>query len=108
MKLKELNETKLGLAAFECAEMSQDWRVYLGTRSVKPCHMDIIYTNSWHDPIVEAKLLRLLSMVQGYKPALGLPAPATTAAASSVFRVGYNADMIPAAPTASLISARSD
>ena len=63
---------------------------------VKPdVTMDVIYTNSWHDPIVEAQVAQTLTdgdavMGQHWTP----PLP-TTAAANGVFQVGYNADMIP-------------
>lgn len=113
LKLKELNETKLGyVAAFECAEVVSGLTAfYLGARSVNPdVTMDVIYTNSWHDPIVEAQVAQTLidggcKVISQHSDST---APATTAETNGVFQVGYNADMIPAAPKASLISARSD
>lgn len=113
MKLKEVGETKLGyVAAFECAEVVSGLTAfYLGARSVCPeATMDVIYTNSWHDPIKEAQVAQTLidggcKVISQHSDST---APATTAEAKGVFQVGYNADMIPAAPNASLISARSD
>jgi basic membrane protein A len=113
MKLKELGETKLGyVAAFECAEVVSGFTAfYLGARSACPeATMDVIYVNSWHDPIAEAQAAQTLidggcKVISQHSDST---APATTAEANGVFQVGYNADMIPAAPNASLISARSD
>ncbi len=113
MKLKELNETKLGyVAAFECAEVVSGLTAfYLGAKSVTPnATMDVIYTNSWHDPIAEAQVAQTLidggcKVISQHSDST---APATTAESNKVFQVGYNADMIEAAPNASLISARSD
>ncbi|NLM73931.1 MAG: BMP family ABC transporter substrate-binding protein [Clostridiaceae bacterium] len=113
MKLKELGETKLGyVAAFECAEVVSGFTAfYLGAKSVLPeATMDVIYTNSWHDPIKEAQVAQTLidggcKVISQHSDST---APATTAEANGVFQVGYNADMISAAPKASLISARSD
>lgn len=113
MKLKELNETKLGyVAAFECAEVVSGLTAfYLGAKSVKSdVTMDVIYTNSWHDPIAEAQVAKTLidggcKVISQHSDST---APATTAESNGVFQVGYNADMISAAPKASLISARSD
>lgn len=113
MKLKELNETKLGyVAAFECAEVVSGLTAfYLGAKSVNPdVKMDVIYTNSWHDPIAEAQVAKTLidggcKVISQHSDST---APATTAESNGVFQVGYNADMIEAAPKASLISARSD
>lgn len=113
MKLKELNETKLGyVAAFECAEVVSGLTAfYLGAKSVNPdVTMDVIYTNSWHDPIAEAQVAQTL--IDGGAKVISQhsdsTAPATTAETNGVFQVGYNADMIEAAPNASLVSARSD
>jgi len=113
MKLKELGETKLGyVAAFECAEVVSGFTAfYLGAKSVLPeATMDVIYTNSWHDPIAEAQAAQTLidggcKVISQHSDST---APATTAESNGVFQVGYNADMIPAAPKASIISARSD
>lgn len=113
MKLKELGETKLGyVAAFECAEVVSGLTAfYLGAKSIVPeATMDVIYTNSWHDPITEAQVAQTLidggcKVISQHSDST---APATTAESKKIFQVGYNADMISAAPNASLISARSD
>jgi basic membrane protein A len=113
MKLKELGETKLGyVAAYPYAEVISGYTAfYLGAKSVLPeVTMDVIYTNSWHDPVLEARAAQTLidggcKVISQHSDST---APATTAASNGVYQVGYNADMIDAAPTASLISARSD
>ncbi len=113
MKLNELSANKLGyVAAFECAEVVSGLTAfYLGARSVCPqVTMDVIYTNSWHDPIKEAQVAQTLidggcKVISQHSDST---APATTAESKGIFQVGYNADMISAAPNASLISARSD
>jgi basic membrane protein A len=113
MKLNELKETKLGyVAAFAFAEVISGYTAfYLGAKSVCPdATMDVIYTNSWNDPVVEAQVAQKLidggcKVISQHSDST---APATTAGDNGVFQVGYNADMIEAAPNASLISARSD
>lgn len=113
LKLKELGETKLGyVAAYPYAEVISGYTAfYLGAKSVLPeVTMDVIYTNSWHDPVLEAQAAQTLidrgcKVISQHSDST---APATTAASNGVFQVGYNADMIEAAPTASIISARSD
>jgi basic membrane protein A len=113
LKLKELGETKLGyVAAYPYAEVISGYTAfYLGAKSVLPgVTMDVIYTNSWHDPVLEAQAAQTLidggcMVISQHSDST---APETTAASNGVFQVGYNADMIDAAPTASLISARSD
>jgi basic membrane protein A len=113
MKLNELGQTKLGyVAAFPFAEVISGYTAfYLGAKSVCPdATMDVIYTNSWNDPTLESQVAQKL-IDGGYKVISqhsDSTAPATTAETNGVFQVGYNADMISAAPKASLISARSD
>jgi basic membrane protein A len=70
--------------------------------------MEIMYTNSWNDPTVEAQVAKALiekgcDVVSQHSDST---APATTAEDNGVWQVGYNNDMIDAAPNASLISAR--
>jgi len=113
LKLNELGETKLGyVAAFPFAEVISGFTAfYLGAKSVCPdATMDVIYTNSWHDPVVEAQVAKTLidggcKVISQHSDST---APATTAADNGAFQVGYNADMISAAPKASIISARAD
>jgi basic membrane protein A len=113
LKLNELGETKLGyVAAYAFAEVISGYTAfYLGAKSVCPeATMDVIYTNSWHDPVVEAQVAKTLidggcKVISQHSDST---APATTAADNGAFQIGYNADMIEAAPTASIISARAD
>ena len=113
MKLNELGETKLGyVAAFPYAECISAYSAfYLGAKSVCPeATMDVIYTQQWNDPTTEAQVAQKL--IDSGCVVLGQDADstatATTAENNGVFQVGYNSDMIEAAPKASLISARSD
>jgi basic membrane protein A len=113
LKLNELGATKLGyVAAFPFAEVISGYTAfYLGAKSVCPdVTMDVIYTNSWHDPVVEAQVAKTLidSGCKVISQHSDSTAPATTAEDNGVFQIGYNADMISAAPKASLISARAD
>ncbi|MGE4213818.1 MAG: BMP family ABC transporter substrate-binding protein [Anaerotignaceae bacterium] len=104
---------KLGyVAAYPYAEVISGYSAfYLGAKSVNPdVTMDVMYTNSWNDPTTEAKVAQALidggcDVISQHSDST---APATTAEANGVWQVGYNADMIEAAPKASLISARSD
>ena len=100
------------VAAFPFAEVISGYTAfYLGAKSVNPdVTMDIMYTNSWHDPTVEAQVTQALidrgaDVISQHSDST---APATTAEENGVWQVGYNNDMIPAAPEASLISTRID
>lgn len=104
---------KIGyVAAFDFPEVISGYTgFYLGAKSVNPdIEMLVMYTNSWNDPTVEAQVAKAL-IDQGCD-VIGQhcdsTAPATTAEQNGVFQVGYNSDMIPAAPNASLVSARID
>ena len=102
---------KLGyVAAFPFAEVISGYTAfYLGAKSVNPdVTMDIMYTNSWNDPTVEAQVAKALiekgcDVISQHSDST---APATTTEDNGVWQVGYNNDMIEAAPKASLISAR--
>ncbi len=104
---------KLGyVAAFSFAEVISGYTAfYLGAKSVNPdVTMDIMYTNSWNDPTVESQVAQALiergcDVISQHSDST---APATTAEDNGVWQVGYNNDMIEAAPKASLISARVD
>lgn len=104
---------KLGyVAAFPFAEVISGYSAfYLGAKSVNPdVTMDIMYTNSWNDPTVESQVAKALiergcDVVSQHSDST---APATTAEEYGAYQVGYNNDMIEAAPKASLISARID
>jgi len=81
---------------------------YLGAKSVNPdVEMLVMYTMSWNDPTKEAQVAQAL--IDRGCDVLGQhcdsTAPATTAQANGVWHVGYNSDMIDAAPEASLTSA---
>ncbi|MEG1999927.1 MAG: BMP family ABC transporter substrate-binding protein [Evtepia sp.] len=82
---------------------------YLGAKSVNPnVELFVNYTNEWSDAGKESTnaqaLIDLGCDVIGQHS--DTTAPATTAEANGVWAVGYNADMIPAAPKAALVSAR--
>ena len=102
---------KLGyVAAFPFAEVISGYTAfYLGAKSVNPdVTMEIMYTNSWNDPTVEAQVAKALiekgcDVISQHSDST---APATTAEDNGVWQVGYNNDMIDAAPNASIISAR--
>ncbi len=102
---------KLGyVAAFPFAEVISGYTAfYLGAKSVNPdVTMQIMYTNSWNDPTVESQVAKALiekgcDVISQHSDST---APATTAEENGVWQVGYNNDMISAAPKASLISAR--
>ena len=104
---------KLGyVAAFPFAEVISGYTAfYLGAKSVNPdVTMDIMYTNSWNDPTVESQVAKALidrgcDVVSQHSDST---APATTAEENGVWQVGYNNDMIEAAPNASLLSPRID
>lgn len=104
---------KLGyVAAFPFAEVISGYTAfYLGAKSVNPdVTMDIMYTNSWNDPTVESQVAKALidrgcDVISQHSDST---APATTAEENGVWQVGYNNDMIEAAPEASLISPRID
>ncbi len=100
------------VAAFPFAEVISGYTAfYLGAKSVNPdVVMDIMYTNSWNDPTVESQVAKALidrgcDVISQHSDST---APATTAEENGVWQVGYNNDMISAAPDASLISARID
>ena len=104
---------KLGyVAAVNFAEVISGYTAfYLGAKSVNPdVEMNVMYTNSWNDPTVEAQVAKALidmgcDVLSQHSDST---ATATTCEANGVFQVGYNADMISAAPKASLVSARID
>ena len=104
---------KLGyVAAYPYAEVISGYTAfYLGAKSVNPdVTMDIMYTNSWNNPTVESQVAQALidrgcDVISQHSDST---APATTAEENGVWQVGYNNDMIEAAPEASLISPRID
>ena len=113
MKAKEMGNPKLGyVGAYPFAEVVSGFTAfYLGAKSVYPeVTMEVMYTNSWSSPTLEAQVAQALiddgcGVISQHSDTT---APATTAEANGAFQVGYNADMISAAPKASLVSARVD
>ena len=104
---------KLGyVAAHPFAEVISGYTAfYLGAKSVNPdVTMDIMYTNSWNDPTIASQVAKALidrecDVISQHSDST---APATTAEDNGVWQVGYNNDMIAAAPNASLVSPRID
>ena len=101
---------KIGyVAAMPFAEVISGFSgFYLGAKSVNPdVEMLVMYTNSWNDPTKEAQVAQAL--IDKGCDVIGQHADSTAAATTSeknkVFHVGYNSNMIPAAPNASLTSA---
>lgn len=101
---------KLGyVAAMPYAECISGYDAfYLGALSVNPdVTMEVIYTNNWNDPSAEAQAAQAL--IDNGCDVIGQhcdsTAPMTTAEANGVWGVGYNSDMIEAAPNAVLTSA---
>ena len=81
---------------------------YLGALSVNPnVTMDVIYTNDWNNPVAESRAAQAL--IDRGCDVIGQhcdsPSPQTTAEANGKWGVGYNSDMINAAPQAALTSA---
>ncbi|MDP4108399.1 MAG: BMP family ABC transporter substrate-binding protein [Bacillota bacterium] len=81
---------------------------YLGALSVNPkVTMDVIYTNSWNNPTAESQAAQAL--IDRGCDVLGQhcdsTATQTTAESKGIWGVGYNSDMIAAAPKAVLTSA---
>ncbi|MGN8876126.1 BMP family ABC transporter substrate-binding protein [Pseudoflavonifractor sp. HCP28S3_F10] len=113
MKAKEMGNPKLGyVGAYPFAEVISGYTAfYLGAKSVYPdVTMDVIYTNTWNDANLESQTAEALinrgcGVVSQHSDSTG---PATMAEKMGKFQVGYNADMISAAPGASLISTRID
>jgi basic membrane protein A len=104
---------KLGyVAAHPYAEVISGYTAFfLGAKSVNPdVTMDVIYINSWGDPQKESETATALiqrgcDVISQHSDNVS---PAVAAQDAGAFHVGYNNDMVPAAPNASLISARID
>lgn len=121
MKLQEMidngeiaeDEAIIGyVGAYAYAEVISGFTAYyLGAKSVCPSvTMKVEYVHDWSDATAEAaaaqdlcdKGCKLISQHSDNTT------PATTAEKNGVFHTGYNADMMAAAPKASLISTRID
>lgn len=109
---------KIGyVGAYDYAEVVSGYTAFfLGIKSVVPnVVMTVKYTNSWFHPEREAAAAEFL-MAQGcviigqHADSTGAPEAIQKAlkAGKSVYSVGYNVDMIPAAPDAALTSATNN
>ncbi len=124
MKLKELmdagtvTDPYIGyVGAYPYAEVVSGYTAFfLGVQSIVPeAHMDVIYTNSWYDPTAEAEAANALMakgahIISQHADSTGAPGAVQVAldAGSVVYCVGYNIDMLAAAPTAALTSAQNN
>ena len=77
--------------------------------------MDVLYTSSWFDPVAEGEAANTLMsrgciIISQHADSTGAPSACQAAqeAGTTVYCVGYNIDMLPAAPTAALTSAQND
>ena len=100
------------VGAYSFAEVVSGYTAYfLGARSVCPSvTMKVQFVGSWSDATLEANAAQALIdqgciMISQHSDNT---TPATTAEKANVFHTGYNADMISAAPAASIISTRID
>ena len=100
------------VAAYPYAEVISGFTAfYLGAKSVNPdVYMDVMYADTWGDAqkerqIAEALLQRGCDVISQHSDSV---TPALAAQDAGKWHVGYNNDMAPAAPKASLISARID
>lgn len=121
MKLQEMidngeiapEEAIIGyVGAYSYAEVVSGYTAYfLGAQSVCPSvTMKVQFVGSWSDATLEANAAQAL-IDQGcvlISQHSDNTTPATTAEKAGVFHTGYNADMIAAAPKASIISTRID
>ena len=100
------------VGAYSFAEVVSGYTAYyLGAKSVCPSvTMKVQFVGSWSDATLEANAAQALIdqgcvMISQHSDNT---TPATTAEKAGVFHTGYNADMIAAAPKASIISTRID
>lgn len=124
MKLKELmdngevTEPHVGyVGAYPYAEVVSGYTsFFLGVQSIVPeAYMDVIYTNSWADQTAEAEAANSLMasgcvIISQHADTTGAPSAVQSAYESgkTVFCVGYNVDMLSAAPDAALTSAQNN
>ncbi len=100
------------VGAYSYAEVVSGYTAYfLGARSVCPSvTMKVQFVGSWSDATLEANAAQALIdlgcvLISQHSDNT---TPATTAEKNNVFHTGYNADMMSAAPKASIISTRID
>lgn len=124
MKLKELmdagkvTDPYIGyVGAYPYAEVVSGFTgFFLGIKSIVPeAHMDVMYTNSWFDLQAEAQTAEALMsrgcvIIGQHADSTGAPSAVQAAkdGGKTVYSVGYNIDMLSAAPTAALTSATND
>ena len=105
------------VGAYPYAEVKSGYTgFFLGIRSIVPdAHMDVIYTNSWFDPTAEyeaanALMARGCVIIGQHADSTGAPLAVQEAKdnGKAVYSVGYNIDMLQAAPTAALTSAQNN
>ena len=124
MKLKELMDEGLVtdpyigyVGAYPYAEVVSGYTgFFLGIKSIVPeAHMDVQYTNSWFNQQEEGKAAEALMgrgcvIIGQHADSTGAPAAVQAAkdAGKVVYSVGYNVDMLNAAPTAALTSSTND
>ena len=124
MKLKELmdagtvTDPYIGyVGAYPYAEVVSGFTgFFLGIKSIVPdAHMDVMYTNSWFDLQTEAQTAEALMsrgcvIIGQHADSTGAPSAVQAAkdGGKTVYSVGYNIDMLSAAPTAALTSATND
>lgn len=124
MKLKELmdagtvTDPYIGyVGAFPYAEVVSGYTsFFLGVQSIVPeAHMDVTFTNSWADQTAEqaaaeALISRGCVIISQHADTTGAPTAVQAALDSgkTVYCVGYNVDMLVAAPTAALTSAQNN
>ena len=124
MKLKEMMDAGLVtdpyigyVGAYPYAEVVSGYTgFFLGIRSIVPeAHMDVQYTNSWFNQQEEGKAAEALMgrgcvIIGQHADSTGAPAAVQAAkdAGKNVYSVGYNVDMLQAAPTAALTSSTNN
>ena len=124
LKLKEMMDQGLVtdpyigyVGAFPYAEVVSGYTgFFLGIKSIVPeAHMDVQYTNSWFNiqdegKAAEALMARGCCIIGQHADSTGAPKAVQTAKdnGKAVYSVGYNIDMLAAAPTAALTSSTND
>jgi len=124
MKLQELMENgevtdpHVGyVGAYPYAEVVSGYTAFfLGVQSIVPeAYMSVTFTNSWADMTAEAEAANALMalgcvIISQHADTTGAPSAVQAAldSGSVVYCVGYNVDMLTAAPTAALTSAQNN
>jgi len=124
LKLKEMMDAGIVtdpyigyVGAFPYAEVKSGYTAFfLGVRSIVPeAHMDVTYTNSWADQTAEYDAANSLIakgcvIISQHADTTGAPTAVEEALQSgkTVYCVGYNVDMLAAAPNAALTSAQNN